>query len=191
MNFLITSYKGGVGCSSLAYAMTLITKVNRLYSSDQFLIPDDMLVRIDNKKQFESIRQPNNLIMDFSIARDPALAKYALSLANVVLIPCQTDANGIKMAVQLYQDISRQKRRCVIVINGYRSLRALDQAKTMLRIAGVKTNKIIALKDTRLMDRLIANGPTWFNEVHNEKGLHKLRQTISTFEHVLRHHLNF
>lgn len=191
MNILFTSFKGGVGCSSLAYAMALITQFNKLYSSDQYLIPDAMLVKVQSKEHFEQIKEPSNLIMDFSMTRNLALAEHAISVADVIMIPCQTDANGIKMAVQLYNQLTQQQKSCFILINGFRGERSFKQAQSQLEIAGITFNKIIALKDTRLMDRLIANGPTWFTEVHNERGLHKLRDTIREFEQLLRAKLQF
>lgn len=189
MNLLFTSLKGGVGCTSLSYLTALCMQYDEVYSSDPFLSSDAMLVKVHSTEEFEFIREPTNLIMDFTYAHDSALVENAIDLADVVIIPCQTDVNSVKLAIELYSYLTHKQKVCLIMINGFKGVGPLDKAKTQLKRAAISYNNILALKDTRLMDRLIANGPAWFTKVHNERGLHKLIGTIKEFEQILKHTL--
>lgn len=187
MKVLITASKGGVGCSSVAYIISLLLPNRVLYSNDPWHVPDDSIVRLWNAEQFIDMELDDgiNHIFDISLVRDKPLTEVVAKQADVILIPCSNDLTSAAAALDAYKDLSAFCQRCIIVMNGYRFTKYREEAFSYLCNNLIEPEHIIQLQDSRLMPRILSYGPDWQSTVRDGKGMYRLTRTIEKFEDVL------
>ena len=187
MKVLITANKGGVGCSSIAYLISLLLPNRVLYSNDPWHVPDYNIIRLWHTEQFTDLEldEDANHIFDISLLRDKPMTEAVAKQADVILIPCINDLTSAAAALDAYKDLSAFCKKCIIVMNGYRFVKYREETLSYLYNNLIAPEHIIQLQDSRLMPRLLSYGPEWQTTVHDGKGMYRLTRTIEKFEDVL------
>lgn len=154
MNILITSYKGGVGKSSIGYNMAVYLGY-RFITNDIISNPHPDTIQIDSvkkriPKQYCFVDQT---IFDFgamSTQVDPKLV-HAEQLADLIVIPCNTDHRSLQATVNTHTLMSLSGKPIVIIINNFTKQKKFDEAKKYLRSKLVRI-PIFAIRSTTLFD---------------------------------------
>ena len=122
MKILFTSFKGGVGKSSIAF--NVAAHINSTYiTNDIIAIDDKAVIQIEPKKRRIPAHHcsETDIIFDFgamSTQIDPKVS-HALSMSDVVVIPSLTDARSLQATIDTVNFVKAAKKPIVIIINNF------------------------------------------------------------------------
>lgn len=188
MNVLFTSYKGGVGKSSLAFNMSIA--LGYRYITNDTTLSDDpeiqqiipTLKRIPKNLLFE-----DSTIYDFgamSTQLDPKVS-HALQVCDLVVIPTLTDMRSLQATIDTIELILPTGKPFVIIINNFTQEKKYKRAKELL-IEIVGEVPIYPLKHTTLFDWVAEYGRDWLVNVHQKRGTVRLLKTRQLHEVLYR-----
>ena len=180
MNVLFTSYKGGVGKSSIAYNFR-VYKGYCYITNDLVAIKDPGIYQIDaNKYKIpELLCFEDNTVFDFgamSTKTDPKLA-HAVQLSDVIIIPTLTDMRSLNATVDTFNLVKQAGKPVGIIINNFKDQKKFERAKGFL-IDQLGHLPIFAIRTTTLFERVARDGGAkWLQNIHHAKGEYQLRKT--------------
>ncbi|WP_417228256.1 ParA family protein [Amphritea sp.] len=186
MIILFTSFKGGVGKSSLAF--NLATYINSIYiTNDIIAIDDKAVIQIEPKKKRIPIQllSETNAVLDFgamSTQVDPKVS-HALSICDVVIIPTMTDARSLQATIDTVNLVKAANKPIAIIINNFTNQKKFNQAAQRL-INALGHLPILSIRSTTLFERVSRDGQDWLQNIHNDHGEHQLNKTRVAHEAV-------
>lgn len=186
MRILFTSYKGGVGKSSIAF--NFAAYINSIYiTNDIIAINDEAVVQIEPKKRRIPVQfcSETDAVFDFgamSTQIDPKVS-HALSICDVVAIPTMTDARSLQGTVDTVNFAKAANKPLAIIINNFTNQKKFDQARQHL-IKTLGPLPVFAIRSTTLFERVSRDGRDWLQNVHNDHGEHQLNKTRAAHEAV-------
>ncbi len=186
MNVLFTSYKGGVGKSSLAYNFAIYT-CKRYLTNDIISIDDVAIIQIEPKKRSipAQHRYETDTVFDFgamSTQLDPKI-NQAVQLAHVVVIPTLTDPRSLQATVDTAKLVADKGKPIAVIINNFTDQRKFEMAKQYL-IDRLGPLPIYAIRATTLFERVSRDGKAWLQNIHSHHGEHQLQKTQAGHENV-------
>lgn len=186
MNVLFTSFKGGVGKSSLAYNFAVYIGYTYV-TNDIIAIADPDIIQIEPKRK----RIPaaycfkQNTVFDFgamSTQIDPKITQ-AVQLADIIVIPTLTDPRSLQATIDTVNLVKESGKPVVIIINNFTNQRKFQQARKFL-IKQLGRISIYAIRSTTLFERVSQHGKGWLENIRHEKGVYQLNKTREKHERV-------
>ncbi len=186
MKIIFTSFKGGVGKSSIAF--NVAAHINSTYiTNDMIAIDDKAVIQIEPKKRRIPAQycSETDIVLDFgamSTQIDPKVS-HALSMSDVVVIPTLTDARRLQATIDTVNLVKEANKPIAIIINNFTNKKKFAQARQHL-IDALGRLPIVAIRSTTLFERVSRDGRDWLQNVHNDKGEHQLNKTRAFHEAV-------
>lgn len=186
MIILFTSFKGGVGKSSIAFNIAAYINSNYV-TNDIIAIDDESVIQIEPKKRRIPVQfcSETDVVFDFgamSTQIDPKVS-HALNLCDVVVIPTMTDARSLQATIDTVNFVKATHKPIAIIINNFTNQKKFDQARQHL-IKTLGRLSIFAIRSTTLFERVSRDGRDWLQNVHNDHGEHQLNKTRVAHEAV-------
>lgn len=186
MRILFTSYKGGVGKSSIAF--NFAAYINSTYiTNDLIAIDDEAVIQLDTKiKRIPSEHLSEaDIIFDFgamSTQVDPKMT-HALKMSDVIAIPTLTDARSLQATIDMVNFAKAVNTPIAIIINNFTNQKKFDLARQHL-IDALGHLPIFAIRSTTLFERVSRDGRNWLQNIHNDRGEHQLNKTRASHEEI-------
>lgn len=187
MIVLVTSLKGGVGKSSIAF--NLAAFLDCTYVTNDIAVPEhqDIILIPPKKRRIpKDIMALESAVYDFgamSTLLDPKVS-HAASFCDLIVIPTRTDARSLEATLETYKLLKEAGKPVVIIINHFRDWKKHDAARDRLHSQLGRQVPILAIRETTLFDRVSRDGREWLLNIHNERGTHTLSRTQRAHEVV-------
>jgi len=186
MKVLFTSFKGGVGKSSIAYNFALYTGYT--YLTNDIIAPDsDFIIQIEPGKRRIPRKhlQIDDLVLDFGAMSTQLDAKvsHAVQQADLVVVPTLTDARSRQATIDTVNLVRASGKPVAIIINNYRLQKEFEATRDYL-LSRLGRIPIFDMKATTLFSRVSRDGAEWLLNVHHDKGEYQLNKTRQKHEAV-------
>lgn len=186
MRYLILSFKGGVGKTSLALNLATYLGV-QCVTTDLIISENSTVAQIQpNKRRIPlQFTAKKEIVFDFgamSTNIDPKVV-HAVKLSSVIVIPTLTDARSLQGTIDTFNLVKEAGKPTIIVINNFTSESKFNNAKNYL-IETLGQLTILGIRSTTLFERVAKDGSEWFSNVHHNKGEYQLNKSRKTHEQV-------
>lgn len=177
---LITNTKGGCGVTFLAYLLAYYFNLHCVSNSDPLMDFKSLDVFSSSSNKIpETMLFQQNTVYDLKgpLEQLKLLMADASSMVSNCIIPTATDAISINHTIQVARLAQQFNIPVSVVINNYRTEKALTLAQTVLSDQLPQTS-LYELRSTTLFGRLSFDGRDWLEKVHHTKGEGRLLQTL-------------
>jgi len=186
MIVLFTSFKGGVGKSSISFNFAVYTN-SKCLTNDIIAPSDDSIIQIEPGKKKIPLKylKSSNMVLDFgamSTQLDPKVA-HAVKLADIVVIPTLTDPRSHQATIDTVNLVKASGKPVVLIINNYKHEREFEETRQYLTTA-LGRLPVFGIKSTTLFNRVSKDGRDWLRNVHHDKGEYQLNKTRVKHEAV-------